>query len=113
MPKSVFSISEDHAKALGHKEGFADCNDRESHVIDILNKELNSNEKKALVMYEYVAGFLLGYTLRGFDNALDFTLTDEEILGSVKASFVDMKLEKLPTLALCGMLEKLKEADNE
>lgn len=113
MPKSCFAISEEHAKALGYKEGFTNCNKRESHVIDIINKEFNSDAKKALVMREYVAGFILGYTLRGFDNALDFTLTDDEILKSIQASFIDMQLETLPTLALYGMLEKLKEADNE
>lgn len=108
MPKCVFALNEKHLKALGMNEGAAVADGRNAHVIEMINERLLKSEM-AEAVGEYVAGFILGYQLRGYDNILDFDLTDDEIEGSIVGSFIDAIADLHPKILMKALLDMAME----
>lgn len=87
----VFGLSEETGEALGAKAGVQKMTGRDSEVAGWVNT-INEHAPRAgipNVPLRYLsAGFLLGYQLRGYDNILDFRITENEVAASISGTLL-------------------------
>lgn len=87
----VFALAEETGKALGTKAGVQKMTGRDSEVAGWINT-INEHAPRAgipNVPLRYIsAGFLLGYQLRGYDNILDFRITEAEVAASIAGTLI-------------------------
>lgn len=103
-----YCINPEHAEVLGVDEGLEEYSGREKEVSDWIKAVLQIADVLEVPTLKAMAqGFILGYTMRGYDSLLDFHLEDEEVVSTIlKTYLANTKTTKKDGIAeLVAMLE--------
>lgn len=87
----VFGLSKETGEALGAKSGVHKMDGRAKEVAEWVNalNEIGPLLGIPNIPLRYIsAGFLLGYQLRGYDNVLDFRISENEVVASITSTLL-------------------------